>query len=190
MPTISTPTKIAATKGYGAHVSFSGSTSSEREAAVKEVIANTNAVLIPPYDHPDIILGQGTMALELEQQVAELVAKSPGLSAHHSDDDDDDDAVAAATGHGQAECAYRGIDAIIAPLGGGGMLAGLATAMHPTPTRIFGAEPSFQGADDALRGLRAGHRIPTVSSLTIADGLRTPVGETNWDIISNTDYVR
>lgn len=59
MPTISTPSKIAATQGYGANVVFSGSTSSEREAVVAEVQARTGAVLVPPYDHPDIILGQG-----------------------------------------------------------------------------------------------------------------------------------
>lgn len=78
MPTISTPSKIAATKGYGAHVYFSGSTSDEREAVVREVMANTGAVLVPPYDHPDIILGQGTMALELEEQVRELVGGRRG----------------------------------------------------------------------------------------------------------------
>ena len=82
MPTISTPSKIAATKGYGSEVVFSGSTSEEREAVVDNVIKRTNAVLVPPYDHPDIILGQGTMALELERQVQEMVARNPSLSVH------------------------------------------------------------------------------------------------------------
>ena len=84
MPTISTPSKIAATKGYGAEVIFSGSTSEEREAVVKDVIARTNAILIPPYDHPDIILGQGTMALELEEQVRELVGGDGDLCVEGS----------------------------------------------------------------------------------------------------------
>lgn len=83
MPTISTPSKIAATQGYGAKVYFSGSTSDEREAVVKDVISETGAVLVPPYDHPDIILGQGTMALELEEQAKEWISKDPTLSVHH-----------------------------------------------------------------------------------------------------------
>ncbi|OCL02304.1 tryptophan synthase beta subunit-like PLP-dependent enzyme, partial [Glonium stellatum] len=68
MPSISTPSKIAGTRSYGANVIFSGSTSQEREAVVADVIARTGATLVPPYDHPNIILGQGTVALELEAQ--------------------------------------------------------------------------------------------------------------------------
>ncbi|EPS39407.1 hypothetical protein H072_6807 [Dactylellina haptotyla CBS 200.50] len=68
MPEISTPSKIAATKGYGANVVFSGSTAPEREAKVAEEQAKTGAVLIPPYDHPWILIGQGTVAVELIAQ--------------------------------------------------------------------------------------------------------------------------
>lgn len=50
MPTISPPPKIAATKGYGANITFSGSTSTEREAVTREVIEKTGARLVPPYD--------------------------------------------------------------------------------------------------------------------------------------------
>ena len=50
MPTISPKPKIAATRGYGANITFSGSTSTEREAATKEVMEKTGATLIPPYD--------------------------------------------------------------------------------------------------------------------------------------------
>ncbi|KAL9131349.1 MAG: hypothetical protein Q9217_000676, partial [Psora testacea] len=197
MPKISTPSKIAATKGYGAHVYFSGSTSDEREAMVKDVIAKTGAVLVPPYDHPDIILGQGTMALEVEEQVAHLVATDPTLSIHHPAIDGPPGNNCASSSFSASSKALDSqqhqhhcyLDALIAPLGGGGMLAGIATALHPTPTRVFGAEPSYQGADDGVRGLAAGKRITKVSTLTIADGLRTPVGETNWSIISNKEYV-
>lgn len=173
MPSISTPLKIAATKGYGAHVYFSGSTEAERLDVVEKVKAKTNAVMIPPCDHPDIILGQATMSLELEEQVEELVSKDTTLSAHPSSES------ASSTN------ARPLLDAVIAPLGGGGMLSGIATALAPTATRVYGAEPSFQGADDGRRGLEAGHRIEKVSSLTIADGLRTPVGRLNWEIISD-----
>lgn len=72
MPSVSPPNKVAATKGYGARVIFSGSTSVEREAVADEVIAETGARLVPPYDHPDIILGQGTMGIELQTQVKEM----------------------------------------------------------------------------------------------------------------------
>ncbi|QMW35891.1 hypothetical protein G4B84_011420 [Aspergillus flavus NRRL3357] len=52
------------------------------------------------------------------------------------------------------------------------------------------AEPSFQGGDDGRHGLAAGSRIPAVSTLTIADGLRTPVGEINWTVIPDQKKVR
>jgi threonine dehydratase len=62
MPDISNPKKVAATRGYGANVIFSGSTAPEREAMAAKVIAETGARLVPPYDHPDIMLGQGRAA--------------------------------------------------------------------------------------------------------------------------------
>lgn len=196
MPTISTPSKIAATKGYGAEVIFSGSTSQEREAVVEDVMRKTNATLIPPYDHPDIILGQGTMALELEEQVKELIQRDEWLSQHGSSRKRE---AGHPTTDGSGSCESnvkqnhehqgRHLDAVIAPLGGGGMLGGLATAFSGTGTMVFGAEPSFEGADDGRRGLEVNQRITSVKTLTIADGLRTPVGEINWAIISDKSKV-
>ncbi len=159
MPSISTPSKIAATKGYGAEVIFSGSTSQEREAVVQQVIERTGAVLVPPYDHPNIILGQGTMALELQSQAEELLSRD----------------AESVLNPGSAD-SKPALDAVITPCGGGGMLSGVATALSGTGISVFAAEPSFEGADDARRGLAAGERITSVKSLTIADGLRTPVG--------------
>ncbi|KAL9012533.1 MAG: hypothetical protein Q9173_002706 [Seirophora scorigena] len=185
MPTISTPSKIAATKGYGAEVIFSGSTSQEREAVVEDVIKRTGATLVPPYDHPNIILGQGTMAVELEQQVQELVKDDISLSVH-GESDGHLNSHAPTNGSmllGEASAGH--LDAVIAPLGGGGMLSGIATAFYGTGTRVYGAEPSFEGADDGRRGLEAQERITTVKTLTIADGLRTPVGKINWTVISD-----
>lgn len=170
MPSISTPSKIAGTQSQGAIVHFSGSTSQEREAVVDDVIKQTGATLVPPYDHADIILGQGTMALETTAQVDELLSSDADLGVH-------------------GQSGGKGLDAVIAPCGGGGMLAGNAVALHGTGVRVFGAEPSFEGADDARRGVAAGSRIPSVKTLTIADGLRTPLGETNWKIISDPAYV-
>ncbi|KAI2004083.1 hypothetical protein LOZ49_006000 [Ophidiomyces ophidiicola] len=176
MPRISTPAKIAGTKAYGAKVIFSGSTSSEREEVVRQVVADTNAILVPPYDHPDIVLGQGTVGLELERQVRDMVRDNPDLSVHSNR-------------MGQ-------LDAVITPLGGGGLNSGLATwfasedSSSMKKTLVFGAEPSFEGADDCRRSLASGTRITAVSTLTIADGLRTPVGDVPWSVISNPDKVR
>lgn len=163
MPTISTPSKIAGTKAQNATVHFSGSTSTEREAVVATVINDTGATLIPPYDHPNIILGQGTLALELQEQATKLLAQSSSGNSK--------------------------LDAVIAPCGGGGMLSGIAIALHGTGIRVFGAEPSFQGGDDARRGVAAGERVTSVKTLTIADGLRTPLGVHNWSVISKPEYV-
>lgn len=96
MPSISNPSKISGTRSHRAQVIFSGSTSHEREAVVADVIKQSGAILVPPYDRPDIILGQGTQALELEEQVKAVDT--------------------------------RGLDAVIAPIGGGGMLSGVCTA--------------------------------------------------------------
>ncbi|KAI9753398.1 MAG: hypothetical protein M1835_000997 [Candelina submexicana] len=189
MPTISTPSKIAATKGYGAEVIFSGSTSQEREAVVEEVIKKTGATLVPPYDHPNIVLGQGTMGLELESQVADMIAANPSIGIHANAQAEHDgvNGVNGVNGHSRKRTE---LDAVITPCGGGGMLSGNAIAFSDTDTLVFGAEPSFEGADDARRGLAANSRIETVKTLTIADGLRTPVGKIPWSIISDKDKVR
>lgn len=180
MPTISTPSKIAGTKGYGARVVFSGSTSVEREAVVNDVISETGARLVPPYDHPDIILGQGTLGLELQAQAEEMIAT--GGQADH-----------------QQKCSFavkdsgekrKGLSAIMAPCGGGGMLSGVALSCEGTGIHVFGAEPSFEGADDCKRGIEAGKRIETVKTLTVADGLRTPVGAIPWTVIHDRKLVR
>jgi len=105
-----------------------------------------------------VILGQGTLALELQDQTRELNSNKP-------------------------------LDAIIAPCGGGGMLSGVALACEGTGIRVFGSEPSFEGGDDARRGVLAGERVTTVKTLTIADGLRTPLGDYTWRIISDPQKV-
>ena len=84
------------------------------------------------------------------------------------------------------------LDIVMAPVGGGGLLAGTATtvaALSPQ-TRIIGAEPA--AADDTYRSFRAGHIIPVGVPDTIADGLRTTVGELTFPIITRhvTDVVR
>ncbi|KZZ89145.1 threonine dehydratase catabolic [Moelleriella libera RCEF 2490] len=156
MPTVSMPAKIAATKGYGARVYLSGSTSAEREALAAQVMTDTGgARLIPPYDHPDIILGQGTVGLELQEQAAQLMATTDpyGTASSYSSSSSSSSSPLASPPR---------LDAIMTPCGGGGMLS---------------------GADDAKRGFERGQRVTSVSSATIADGLRTPLGEWPWRII-------
>ncbi|EQB47316.1 hypothetical protein CGLO_13557 [Colletotrichum gloeosporioides Cg-14] len=172
MPDISPANKIAGTRGYGANVIFSGSTSVEREAVADRVIAETGARLVPPYDHPDIMLGQGTLGLELQEQVRDLIAA--GHSAQNPTFN--------STGQ-PAASEGKGLDAIMTPCGGGGMLSGVALSCEGTGIRVFGAEPEFQGADDCKRGFEAGKRVESVKTLTIADGLRTPVGKFPWGVI-------
>lgn len=192
MPSISTPLKIEATKGYGAEVIFSGSTGQERDAVADEVRRRTGAVYIPPDFHPDIILGQGTTALELEAQVQEMISNDETLSVHHNmaNTTDEHQSKSGIAQERSPENPPGRLDAVIAPLGGGGLLSGIATALHGTGTQIFGAEPSFQGADEGRRGLAAGKRITHVNSLTIADGLRTYMREIPWSVISDKDKVR
>ncbi len=187
MPSISTPSKIAGTRLYTSNVIFSGSTSQEREAVVQEVIADKGAILVPPYDHPDIILGQGTVGLELEEQVDEILQELAAASSPPSQTQIQGQSPIGGTKEKKEKKKnVGGLDAVITPLGGGGLLSGVATWFSDKPgTLVFGAEPSYQGGDDGRRGLAQGKRIEHVKTLTIADGLRTPVGVTNWEVLSD-----
>ncbi|EKM60035.1 uncharacterized protein PHACADRAFT_250903 [Phanerochaete carnosa HHB-10118-sp] len=79
------------------------------------------------------------------------------------------------------EQAPEPLAAVVAPVGGGGLLAGTALAAHGTGVRVFGAEPA--GAADCAQGLREGSRVEEVVPDTICDGLRTPVGKLNFPVI-------
>lgn len=75
------------------------------------------------------------------------------------------------------------LDAVITPVGGGGLLSGTclaASGMNPA-LRVFAGEPA--GADDAARSLAAGQLVPQTGPKTIADGLLTSLGQRNWPII-------
>jgi threonine dehydratase/serine racemase len=138
--------KRRAVEEYGGRVVECEPTQAAREATAAAVLAESGATMIPPYNHPDVIAGQGTAALELLEQ-------APGL------------------------------DALIAPVGGGGLMAGLtiaAKAVAPS-VRVFAAEPA--GADDAARSKAAGKLIPLTGPNTIADGLRTSLGDLTWPVL-------
>jgi threonine dehydratase/serine racemase len=146
MPRTAPAVKKAAVEGYGGLVTECEPNLAAREAAAAELVARTGATLIPPFDHEDVIAGQGTTAIE-------LLEDAPGL------------------------------DAVVTPVGGGGLLAGCAVAalgMKPT-IRVFGAEPL--GADDAARSKAKGEWVPQTAPNTIADGLLTSTGRLTWPII-------
>lgn len=180
MPTISTPSKIAGTQSYTDTVYFSGSTSHEREEVVRQVIKDTGAILVPPYDHPDIMLGQGTAAYEMDEQYCKL--RNAGESSISSSQGGKKDSSDQDKGKG------KGLRVVITPVGGGGLLSGTTVYFSDRPdTYVFGAEPSFEGGNDAQIGLSSNppKRIETVKTLTIADGLRTPLGLNPWKIFTS-----
>jgi threonine dehydratase/serine racemase len=146
MPQTAPQVKRAAVEGYGGIVTLCEPTLPAREETAARLVAETGANLIPPFEHPDVIAGQGTAALELLEDVPDL-------------------------------------DAIITPVGGGGLLAGCCVAARGIlpGIRVFGAEPL--GADDAARSMAAGTWVPQTAPNTIADGLLTSLGQLTWPII-------
>ena len=146
MPADAPEVKKAAVKGYGARVVECVPTLEAREATAAKVIAETGGTFVHPYDHPHVVAGQGTVALELLEQVPD-----PGT--------------------------------VIVPVGGGGLVSGIALAfqeMWPS-TMVIAAEPV--GADDAFRSRAAGRLIPQTDPRTVADGLRTSLGQHTWPVV-------
>lgn len=133
MPEDTPASKRAATEGYGAEVVTYDRYTADRVALGNRLAAERGLTIVPPYEDAHVIAGQGTVALELLDEVAQL-------------------------------------DAIIVPVGGGGLLAGCsiaAKALHPG-IRVVGVEP--EDADDTKRSLAAGRRVSIPVSRTIADG--------------------
>lgn len=147
MPENAPKAKIEAVRYWGGEITFCKPTLQAREDTLEEVIRRTGAVFIPPYNHWDIVEGQGTCAYEIIQE---------GIQP----------------------------DYILAPVGGGGLLSGTALAVKDfSPfTRVIGCEPA--NADDAYQSFRAGYIVPVGAANTIADGLRTSLGDITFGIIS------
>lgn len=155
MPSDAPGVKVAATQGYGAEVRFYDRLTDSREAIAAEIAAQRGSVVVPAFDDPHIIAGQGTVGLEMVAQ-----AKAAGAT----------------------------LDLVAAPISGGGLLAGLATAIKglSPQTAMVGVEP--EGFDDTLKSLQAGERQvfkPTGRSL--CDSLESPFpGELTFPIMQNT----
>ena len=147
MPHDAPPTKLEATRGYGAEVVSYDRYEEDREQLGAALAAERRLSLIPPFDHPDVVAGQGTAALELLDQ-------APGL------------------------------DVLVTPVGGGGLIAGCATAVKGVDPaiRVLGVEP--EAGDDVRRSLERGERVRIEVPRTIADGLQTTApGELTFEIV-------
>lgn len=146
MPENAPSVKREATAGYGAHIVLCEATQAARESTLAQVLAETGATFIHPYDDYNVIAGQATAALELIQEVADL-------------------------------------DAIISPIGGGGLMSGTALSTHyfSPNTKIYGAEP--EQVNDAWLSFKSGVRTPHQGLPSIADGLLTNMSERTFDII-------
>ncbi len=146
MPEDAPRIKMESTRKYGARIVTYNRATQVREEIAAGILQETGGTLAPPFDHPRIMAGQGTAALEL------LADAGP-------------------------------LDALIAPVGGGGLLSGCATiakAIDPA-IRVFGAEP--EKANDTYLSLAAGKRV-RVEPDTIADGLRAPTpGQLTFPVI-------
>ncbi|MFE0381591.1 threo-3-hydroxy-L-aspartate ammonia-lyase [Streptomyces inhibens] len=133
MPEDSPKSKTDATAGYGAEIVRYDRYTGDRVALGRQLAEERGLTLIPPYEHPHIIAGQGTAALELIEETGRL-------------------------------------DALLAPVGGGGLMAGSATAATALVPgiRMIGVEP--ETGDDTRRSLAAGHPVTIPVPRTIADG--------------------
>lgn len=149
MPATAPAIKRAATEAFGATVVPYDPETQSREALAATLQQERELTLIPPFDHPHVIAGQGTAALELHAQ-------------------------------------QTGIDTLLVPCGGGGLLSGsaLASGGAAPRCRVIGVEPEV--ADDATRSFRT-KTLQTVSNPpTIADGTRTPsLGSLTFPLVLN-----
>jgi len=150
MPGNAPAVKREATLALGAEIILVGPASSERQAKAEELAALHGYAIVPPYNDEMIIAGQGTMGLEILEDLPE-------------------------------------VGTVIAPVGGGGMLSGIATAIKLSrpSVKVIGAEPEL--AADAQASLRSGkivHSSAEDTTRTLADGLRTQsIGALNFEHI-------
>ena len=134
MPTTAPGVKVEGARGYGAEVIFAGTTSIDRKVAAEALAAERGLTMVPPFDHRDIIAGQGTCGLEIAEQA-------------------------------------EGVTAVYVPVGGGGLVSGIAAAVKglSPSTRVIGVEPA--GAPKMTRSLAAGAPSTLDRIDSIADGL-------------------
>ena len=143
-----------------------------------------------PQAKKDAVRGYGGVIVECEPSTssreavfAEMVAKSGADFVHPYNDS----RVIA----GQATCSrelmeqVEGLECLVAPIGGGGMISGTCLTVSSTApgVKIYAAEP--QQADDAYRSFKAGHIIADDAPVTVADGLKVPLKDLTWHFVKN-----
>jgi threonine dehydratase len=139
MPSDAPVSKVERTKGYGAEVVLYDRDREDREAIARDIAGKRGATVVPPYDDPMVIAGQGTVGREIAEDMAAL-----GVTP----------------------------DIVVAPASGGGLIAGIATAVKARfpQTSVIVAEP--ENYDDHARSLRAGKReAHQAAGRTICDAL-------------------
>ena len=147
MPNNAPVIKRQATARLGAEIIFVGPASDERKTKAEELAARHGYIIVPPYNDEQIIAGQGTMGLEILEDLP-------------------------------------AVETVLVPVGGGGMISGVAAAVKLTKpsVRVIGVEPEL--AADAQASFRGGKIVQFPAeqvSRTMADGLRTQsVGEINF----------
>ncbi|MFN3521805.1 MAG: threonine/serine dehydratase [Phenylobacterium sp.] len=155
MPSDAPAVKLEATRAYGAEIRLYDRLSDDRAAIAAEIAQARGALVVPSYDDPHIIAGQGTVGLELVRQAQDLGAE---------------------------------LDVVVTPIGGGGLMGGVATAVKALSpgTALVGAEP--EGYDDTLRSLQAGRRLTLKPAVrTLCDALESPApGELTFPILMRT----
>jgi threonine dehydratase len=142
MPNDAPEIKRRKTASFGARIVGYDRKTEDREAMAAAIVAESGAILVPPFDHPDIIAGQGTIGLEIAQQAAELEAE---------------------------------IVTALVPCGGGGLIAGTATALKALipDISVYAVEPF--GWDDTRRSLESGERQRAAGDVpTLCDALLAP----------------
>src|SRR6202163_2235729 len=153
MPADAPLSKRERTKSYGAEVVLYDRDREDREAIARDIAGKRGATLVPPYDDPMVIAGQGTVGREIAEDMAAL-----GIAP----------------------------DIVVAPVSGGGLIAGVATAIKARfpQAMVMSAEP--EAFDDHARSLRAGKREPHSSEgRTICDALMAAIpGEITFAINS------
>ncbi|MCL2595099.1 MAG: threonine ammonia-lyase [Promicromonosporaceae bacterium] len=147
MPKDAALPKIAATQDYGAEVRLVGETVDEAMIAARAEVEATGKVLIHPYDHVDVVAGQGTVALEILEQVSD-------------------------------------VGTIVLPLGGGGLVAGVATVLAQVWPQVHVIGVQSENAASFPDSLAAGRPVPRRVGATIADGIAvgTP-GDVTFEIL-------
>ena len=122
--------------------------------------------------------------LKARRTTLEEIAKKTGATVIHPFNNPD---VIAGQGTAALELIedIEDLDAIIAPIGGGGLMSGTCVATHSLlpNAKLYGAEP--KGADDAYRSLKEGRMLPQENPDTICDGLLTSLGENTWNILKD-----